>query len=100
MAKGSWRRIGRRQPVDRGFHAPKRRVPLREKLYVENTGNASAEARWRSSLTALLTKRPRKQDVLIDHDIEAVAWPDCQGRLHVHVPGDRLLRHATERIGE
>ena len=41
MAKGSWRRIGRRQPVDRGFHAPKRRVPLREKPYGMVWQNAS-----------------------------------------------------------
>lgn len=41
MAIGSWRRIGRRQPVDRGFHAPKRRVPLREKPYGMVWQNAS-----------------------------------------------------------
>lgn len=35
---------------------------------------------------------PWKDDVLIDQDVELITRPNLKGRLHVEVPGDRLLR--------
>lgn len=40
----------------------------------------------------------RKHHVLIDEDVEQVAWPNFQGGLYIQVLADRLLSNASERL--